>query len=163
MNSTDNKIYSRLIGNGIPAQLANIIIAQARHETGDYTSNAYKIDNNLFGYKYIGQTGATKGIKSSERDYYAHYRNIEASVDELCRWINRRQKEGKFPNNLASITSPAQYAQLLKNNSYYGSTLLSYTTGLIAALKRIGAVIKKNGSVAAIFIFAIIILALYLK
>ncbi len=116
---------------GMPLNMQRLLVAQAKHETGNFTSNAYKLNKNLYGYKYI--PGASyqmyKGITSSEGNAYAAYASIEDSVREVCAWIKRRQSEGKFPKDLSVIDAPT-YAQLLKNSGYYGDTVAVYTKGL---------------------------------
>lgn len=139
MNNIDEIIYNQATANGMPLQLAALIVAQARHETGNYTSAAFTNCNNCFGYKYVGQDIATQCIKSSEADFYAGYDTINDSVTELTDWISRRQDEGKFPADLSTITTPDNYAALLKNAGYYGDSLTNYTNALIKWLQQIGA------------------------
>jgi uncharacterized FlgJ-related protein len=125
-------IYTTAASDGMPGGLCALIEAQSKHETGDYTSNAFLKNNNCFGYKYVvggrWQNGA--GILSTEKNAYASYDNIENSVHELCAWILRRRHEGKFPADLATITEPRQYATLLKTCGYYGDPLQNYINGL---------------------------------
>lgn len=128
--TTEQRVYAKALSLGVPDTLAKLIVAQSKHETGNYMSNAFLRNKNLFGYKYVGQKNATQGIKSSESDYYANYVSIDDSVTELVNWIKRRQKEGKFPANLASITTAETYATLLKNANYYGDKLQVYVNGL---------------------------------
>jgi len=126
----DKLIFDTLRANGMPVELANLMTAQAGHETGGYTSNLFKSCSNAFGYKYAGQAIATKGIQSPEGDYYAKYATVADSAKELAAWIKRRVNEGKFPANLASIKTAEQYAALLKNAGYFGAPLSEYTAGL---------------------------------
>jgi len=145
----DERIYQRATSDGIPPVLATIIVAQAMHETGGYTSNAFESCNNCFGYKWVGQASALGPcILSSEGDSYAKYNSIEQSVDELVGWIQRRQKEGTFPKDLATITSPEQYAGLLYNKGYFGytsSALSNYIKGLTYWLNQISATLSTPG------------------
>jgi hypothetical protein len=125
-------IYATAFRDGIPAMLCNLIEAQSRHETDDYTSNAFLKDNNCFGYKYVKgakwQLGT--GITSSEGDSYAKYQSIQDSVHELTDWIKRRIKEGKFPSDLSGIKTPTQYAGLLKECGYFGDPIQNYISGI---------------------------------
>lgn len=125
-------VYAIAFGDGMPDQLCKLIVAQAKHETDDFSSHAFEYNNNCFGYKYVkgAKWQMGPGITSTEHDPYAHYEDVAHSVHEICDWIKRRQHEGKFPADLRTITSPAQYAQLLKACGYYGDTLSDYTTGL---------------------------------
>lgn len=128
----DQLIYNNAIKNGMPANLAKLIVAQAKLETNNYSSAVFKANNNLFGYKFVGQSIATKGTPApkSEGDNYAKYKNLENSVLELCNWIKRRVKEGIFPADLTTITTPAQYAALLKKKGYFGVSVVHYANGL---------------------------------
>ena len=125
-------IYGYASAAGMPSNMCYLIEAQSKHETGSYTSNAFLKNNNCFGYKYVKgakyQIGA--GITSTESDPYAKYASVEDSVKELVAWIGRRQASGKFPADLTTIKTPAEYATLLKNCGYFGAPLQEYIAGL---------------------------------
>lgn len=125
-------IYATAFADGMPENMAALIEAQSKHETGLYSSNAFLKNNNCFGYKFVSgakwQAGA--GITSTEHDPYARYDSIEKSVHELTAWIRRRQAGGKFPADLKTITEPVQYATLLKKCGYYGDPIENYVNGL---------------------------------
>ena len=127
----EQRIRRTVIEKGLPKAMQNLIVAQAKHETGNFTSNAFKRNNNLFGYKYVGSRyQLSPGITSSEGNAYGFYATIEDSVRELCDWIGRRQKSGVFPSDLSTMTA-SRYAQLLKSAGYYGDTVTVYTAGLL--------------------------------
>lgn len=132
------KIKQIAIADGMPVRLSELIAAQAAHETANFGSKVFLQNDNCFGYKYvkgaIWQDGA--GRTSTEGDPYAKYSSIANSVHELTAWIRRRQKEGKFPPDLTTITTPLGYASLLKVCGYYGDTTQNYTAGLAAAINR---------------------------
>lgn len=130
-------IYATAFGDGMPAYLSSLIESQARHETDDFSSNAFHLNNNCFGYKYVkgGRWQVGAGITSSENDPYAKYENIANSVHELTSWIRRRQQAKKFPKDLTDIDSPFEYASLLKECDYYGDTVAHYTQGITHFLK----------------------------
>lgn len=125
-------IINFAINQGFPKMLSELIGAQAAHETGNFTSNAYQKDNNCFGYKAVNgdhdQIG--NGITSTEGDPYAKYATIQDSTDDVLRWIKRRQREGKFPADLTTIMTIQQYAELLKQCGYYGAPVSEYIEGL---------------------------------
>lgn len=129
--SVEQRIRNAAQLKGMPANIRTLLVAQAKHETANFTSNAFKKNNNLYGYKrYKGskyQIG--NGITSSEGDAYASYASIEDSVKEVCDWILRRQKEGKFPEDLRFVDAD-QYAGYLKDAGYYGDSVANYTRGL---------------------------------
>jgi len=124
-------IYNEARAAGMPVTLANLIVAQARHETADFTSNVFKSCNNAFGYKYAGQSLPVRPcVNSPEGNSYASYPAVADSVQELTAWIKRRQSEGKFPANLSEITTAEKYAELLKAAGFYGDPVSVYTSGL---------------------------------
>jgi flagellum-specific peptidoglycan hydrolase FlgJ len=152
-------IYDTLIGQKIPPILAKIVTAQSQFESGNFKSNVFLKDNNAFGYKYVGQKIATKGIPSpaSEGDNYAHYNNVQDSASELANWLKRRRKEGKLPA-LETITTPAQYSKLIKAAGYYGASENTYTKGITKIFNslKIGPVVTGLTGliiIAAIFFF----------
>lgn len=139
IQAIENRIYSAALdgtptnSKGLPPSLALLLVAQAKHETGNFTSSAYKLGNNAFGYSYV--SGAKWQLPAPGRIAdnglpLAQYANVEDSTKEVVDWIYRRVREGKFPADLATITSAERYASLLKQAGYYGDTLSNYTTGL---------------------------------
>lgn len=124
-------IFDAARQNGMPVDLANFIVAQARHETNDFTSNVFKSCNNAFGYKYVGQrTAAGECTRAPEGGHYARYNKVEDSVNELVGWIRRRQADKIFPSSLATIDTAEKYSQVLKLAGYYGDPVTVYTNGL---------------------------------
>lgn len=132
MQQIQKDIFETFLEEGLPKDLANLMTAQCTHESGNFKSNVFKKNNNLNGYKYVGQKLATRGTRApkSEGDYYAKYATVQDSARELAHWIKRRQQEGKFPEDLTTIKSASTYAALLKKAGYYGDTVSNYTAGL---------------------------------
>jgi hypothetical protein len=125
--------------NGLPDALSQLIVAQTKHETATevngawlpFTSHAFLENNNAIGYKFVNskyQDGP--GIQSSESDSYGNYDTYQDSIKELVDWIYRRVAEGTFPANLSTITTPEQYASVLKDAGYYGAPVSQYAAGL---------------------------------
>ena len=154
------RIYAKALSEGMPQFVSVCIVVQAAHETAGFTSNVFLSCNNLNGYKWVNQsTAAGPCLKSPEGDYYAKYNTIEDSVHEICAWIRRRQKEGKFPADLNSITTLEQYAQLLKNSGWYGDSVANYTSGLYYWSDKLVGLLK-NPVVDVSFVLIIIILGI---
>jgi len=139
---------------GFSDALASLLVAQARHETGDFKSNFFRNNNNAFGYAYYSgslyQTGAG-GIADNGQPI-AHYATIEDSTKEIIDWIWRRYRAGQFPEP-STIETPEQYAKALKAAKYYGDTLENYLRGLRAFFKPIAA-IQGAGLILAIVALA---------
>lgn len=136
MGFADRIYYQAIRGTqlnkGLPPTLASLLIAQAQHETANFTSNLFTRFNNAFGYSFTPdsryQSGA--GTIADNNQPIGIYNNIEDSTKEIIDWIYRRVKDGKFPANLETITTPEQYAALLKNAGYYTDTLSNYAAGV---------------------------------
>lgn len=131
-------IYNRLVGGdqvnpGVPDNLAQLVVAQSVHETGNYTSGVYLNANNGFGYKYTGskyQVGNYHG--------YGKYQDLDTSAAEMLDYIWRRVGDGSFPTDLTTITTPEQYATLLQNTvlgPYFEDSLTNYTNGITNGLE----------------------------
>ena len=102
------------------------ITAQAKLETGGFTSGVYSTDNNMFGMKWTqGRRGqvATKGLISPEGNYYAHYSSDVASLRDLLLWMDY----AGFP---VSVANSDQYAIELKNRGYFTAGLSLYQSNL---------------------------------
>lgn len=120
----EETIFNTAISQGMPVDLANLIVAQARHETGNFTSAVFRDCNNAFGYSAINSAVACPG-----HAFYKAYGSVQDSTIEVCNWIKRRLAEGKFPD-LNTIKSPAEYANLLKAAGYYEDNPVNYAAGL---------------------------------
>lgn len=120
------------VNPGLPAALSYLLVAQAKHETGNFTSNFFKKYNNAFGYAYVsgGKYQSGPGTTADNGQPIAAYPDVKSSVYEIIDWIYRRRKEGKFPQDLSTITTPEQYSKLLKDSGYYGDTMANYLNGL---------------------------------
>jgi flagellum-specific peptidoglycan hydrolase FlgJ len=146
----DEQIYLTAIANGFTDISARLIVAQARLESADYTSNVFKNNANMYGMKYIGQSLATRGTLApiNERsakcrntgvcvnnDYYAKYNNPQDSAsDVIIRLYSKTIKE-VTPEQLKNAKTPIEFATLLKQRGYFGVTASQYATGLKSKLK----------------------------
>lgn len=119
------RVYNAAIADGIPGPLALLIVAQSKHESGNYTSPVFASCNNSFGYTTTGSNSC-----DGHGDYKL-YNSIEDSTHDVTGWIYRRLNEGNFPA-LATITDPTQYATLLHDNGYYTDSIYNYAKGLIS-------------------------------
>ena len=76
---TREQVMAELKRQGIPHP--EIVLAQARHETGNFTSRLCRVQHNLFGIKHNGK--------------YATYRNWKESVADYKRCISSRYRNGE--------------------------------------------------------------------
>ena len=149
----DTIIYTAARGAGVPDQVARIIAAQARHETGNYTSRVFKNDNNAFGYKFVGQRNAVPGTAAPASEGsapYARYKSVQDSTIEMVNWLKRRQREGKL--KIVDLNTPEKYAAALKASGYYGAPQSLYATAVAKHLKSLA--ITTGGAIATALLFA---------
>jgi len=117
------KIYALLQNSGLNETLCKFAAAQSAHETGGFSSEAFKKRNNCFGMYYAGQALAT-GVKGE----LAYYKTIEDSVTDFVRWwILKRNKIFSLPLIVNSID---KYVSFLKNNDYFTAPENEYLTGV---------------------------------
>ena len=133
----DQQIYDTAIKNGFNPISAKLIVAQARFESADYTSNVFKQNNNTSGIKFIGQPNAVQGTLSPEGNYYAKFNTIQDALnDKIARLYNITMR-GVTPQQLKDSTDAIDFANKLKQRGYFGSTASDYANGLKAKLLRI--------------------------
>lgn len=114
-------IYKTAIEDGMPDDLAKLLVGQSYHETGKWTSKFVTKYNSLFGYSYNKDSRwqVPGGSLADNKVPIAAYRTPEDSVHEITGWIKRRVKDGRFPKDLSTIKTPLQYATLLQNCGYF--------------------------------------------
>lgn len=100
--------------------VAKLIYAQAKHETGNFTSNVFKQANNLFGMK-----PSSRGLHQGIYGAYAKYDNWEKSVIDMIAYLRAR---GGHEN--VQFMTPTEYAEWLKSKNYYEDTVANYSKGL---------------------------------
>jgi hypothetical protein len=160
MNAADLIFTTALNGTpynkGVPSALAQLIVAQARHETNNFTSNLFRKYNNAFGYSYYAGSNYQIGPGSvaDNGQQIAAYADPAQSTREMVDWLYRRYRQGRFPE-LETVTGPEQYAAALKDAGYYGDTLANYSAGLRRWFAPIVTVVGVNFIVAAAVLFYI--------
>ena len=77
---TINEVRAEIVRQGIPHP--EIVLAQARLETGNFTSRRCKVDHNIFGIKHSGR--------------YAKYRRWQDCVSDYKRRISSRYTSGDY-------------------------------------------------------------------
>lgn len=133
----DQQIYDTAIKNGFNPMAAKLIVAQARFESADYTSNVFKQNNNTSGIKFIGQPNAVQGTLSPEGNYYAKFNTIQDAINDKIARIYNLTMKGVTPQQLKDSTDAIDFANKLKQRGYFGSTAIDYANGLKAKLLRI--------------------------
>jgi LPXTG-motif cell wall-anchored protein len=160
--SVDQLIYNTAIQQGFNSTAAKLIAAQARFESADYTSNVFRKNNNTSGIKFIGQPNAVRGTlaPANERtcnggcngDYYAKFNTIQDSInDKIVRLYNKTMR-GVTPQQLKNAKDSTEFANLLKQRGYYGSSAAEYAAGLRSKLLKINVLefVQRNKTALAI-------------
>jgi hypothetical protein len=154
----DQEIYNLAIQEGYTPIVAKLIVAQARLESANYTSNVLKCNNNMYGMKYVGQLLATRGTLAPDSeisrgcsssgsgcnrigvgscnngDYYAKFNTPIDSVRDTIARLYKITRKGVGFNELNSATDSLTFATLLKQRDYFGVSANSYAAGLSARL-----------------------------
>lgn len=107
---------------GFSTDLSKMIIAQAAVETGNFTSNIYKKNNNLFGMKLAKKrittaTGEKFGhavydtVFSSIQDYKYYYQefNLPDRYDSIRQFITSLKSKGYFESDLETYIKNVEY------------------------------------------------------
>jgi hypothetical protein len=162
MESNDQIIYDVAIKSGFNPISAKLVVAQARFESADYTSNVFKNNLNTSGMKFIGQPLATRGTLAplKERsatckaggvcvnsDHYAKFASVRDSAKDKIERLYSKTMRGVTPDQLKNVKDANEFADLLKKRGYYGfgaygtdqanKEIKNYTSGLNAKLVRI--------------------------
>lgn len=77
---TVSEVRAEIVRQGLPHH--EIVLAQARLETGNFTSRRCKVDHNIFGIKHSGR--------------YAKYRRWQDCVSDYKRRISSRYTGGDY-------------------------------------------------------------------
>jgi hypothetical protein len=113
-----NRIVGALTDAGVSPLLAQIVFAQACHETGNFTSPLFFSNNNCFGMKpptdYV--------IAIGEQFGYANYNSIEDSATAMAIWLQAHYIEG--------IQTVTNYVNNLYNANYFEASLQDYLSGV---------------------------------
>ena len=133
----DQQIYDTAIKNGFNPIAAKLIVAQARFESADYTSNVFKQNNNTSGIKFVGQPNAVQGTLSPEGNYYAKFNTIQDAINDKIARIYNLTMKGVTPQQLKDSTDAIDFANKLKQRGYFDSSASEYASGLKAKLLRI--------------------------
>lgn len=119
---------------GIPEKVARMAYIQAGHETAGFTSRLFIDHNNIGGYTYRGQKGATKGrpLPENPKVFYAKYDSLKDSIYEQAGYYGRKSTVTKNPRHfdIASMGTLSQFAQYLRNEKYYTDSVSNYARGL---------------------------------
>jgi hypothetical protein len=187
--TNDQLIYDTAIKAGFTPTAAQVVVAQARFESADYTSFVFRNNNNTSGMKYIGQPLATRGTLApmNERsstcraggecknsDHYAKFASVADSAADKINRLYSKTMGGVTPEQLKNAKDADEFADLLKRRSYYGfgkhgtevgnREQKQYAGGLKAKLLRLEVVefVRKNKVPIAVIAVAAVGISFFL-
>ena len=121
----DVERFRLVVDNSLPDvddTTRNIIIAQAIHETGGFTSPVFFRNNNAFGMK-LAEKRPTTAIGDIDKDNYANYDSIEDSIEDLKLWFD-------FHAISLEFDTVQEYSQTIRSKGYYTAAYNIYTSAL---------------------------------
>jgi len=104
--------------------LVPYLIAQAKHETGNFTSNVFKQANNLFGMRIPQTRPSLRSGYFIARDgsKYSKYKTVLDSAKDMRLYLENQNFP--VPGDLF------QYVAGLKNRGYFGDSFINYLKGV---------------------------------
>jgi flagellum-specific peptidoglycan hydrolase FlgJ len=116
-----------VLGDDVNEQTKRIIVAQAMHETGVFTSPVFAENNNAFGMRNPEKRETTS---ISEARGYAVYETVQDSIRDLQLWFNYNQIPLEFG-------TPGAYSAKIREYGYYEAGYADYTSALKAHLRKL--------------------------
>lgn len=102
-----------------------LLVAQARHETGNYTSAIFAENHNYFGMKHPRVRKTTsKGVNRG----HAKYDSKHDSVIDMLYYLQH------FSTNPGDFANVESYVRELKNDNYFEDSEANYLRGMRAHL-----------------------------
>lgn len=130
--SIQERIFNQLRKRGVPADTARMIVAQAVHETGNFTSELFVKGNNAFGMKLPRRRNTLavdRGLRV-EGDPAASFNTIEDSVDDLLVWLDFNS----LPLNYGNLDD---YIAAIRRKGYFTDTYIRYLTAVRRRLENL--------------------------
>ena len=126
ISKTGYDLYDLLINTGFSDTYSRFIVAQAAHESDNFTSLLFKSDNNSFGMTYQGQREATKSNKSFTDSqgrifFYASYTHLGQAVQDYKRLFKSY--------GIVVLNTLESFVKLLKKMRYFEAPEAEYLKG----------------------------------
>ena len=96
------------------------LVAQSMLETGDFTSNIFYKNNNLFGMKFPTKRPTTAKYENLG---YAYYASLEDSIKDLILWM-------QYVNFPGDLTAVGEYVSALAKKKYFEADEFLYEQGV---------------------------------
>lgn len=130
----ERKIFNQSLALGADSLTSKIIVAQAMHESGDFTNALTRKHNNVFGMQHPRVRRTTSigayGDAEKKKNIYASYRSVEDAVKDLflyyeARKINKKQH------------SISRYVRVLKSKTYFKGSEEKYVQNMRRKFKEV--------------------------
>lgn len=111
---------------------ADFVLAQAIHESDNFSSNVYKKNNNPFGMKvpskrpFLGRVGT----KAPDGGHYAAYDNDMIAFKDYLKWL----RYTNFPIGLKTVE---EFVAAMKKRGYFGASEESYLKAMKVRLSKL--------------------------
>jgi len=116
INQYGKDLYLLLCYQGFLPDTAKLITAQAAHESGNFTSSIFIVNNNPFGMKH---PEVRKTTSLGENRGYAYYMTLESAVQDY--WLYYKAR--KYPYTWKDAD---QFVEALKERFYFEAPLELY-------------------------------------
>jgi flagellum-specific peptidoglycan hydrolase FlgJ len=116
-----SKAVTWVVRNSPYNKLLPYILAQAKHESNNFSSPLYYRAKNMFGMKNASirkQLGFQVAL-----DPYRQYKNDSESVEDFIDWLNYNN----FPLEVKSLS---EYVEILKSKKYFEDDFTNYLNNL---------------------------------
>lgn len=123
-NTIDETLVYKAINNANPAIEPLFLLSIAAHETGEFSSNVFKNNNNLFGMRHPSQR---QTLSLGDKNGYAYYSSLEDSVKDFMLWIESRNLRTDYDDISDLIRD-------MKDNSYFEDSFSNYNNACVKFL-----------------------------
>ena len=124
----DLLIQKILRESGYSPEMARLVAAVSRHETGNYTSHVFKTLNNMFGMRFPRIRQTTALYESDSK--YSVYADPSDSVRDMVLYLDAR----RFP---ADIDTAFDLVTEMKERGYFEDSFENYLRGVERALPNV--------------------------
>lgn len=128
--TTEQRIKQQLYFNGVPEPMRELIVAQAKLESGGFTNRLSREGNNVFSMRHpYKRPTLSLGplLRAEGRCCYAAFESIETAVDDYILYMEHF-------NIPKTFISARDYARYLKSKGYYECSIEQYTNALNSLL-----------------------------
>lgn len=125
----ESRIRKVLRDEGINEYVTELLVAQSKHESGNYR-NTLTPYNNIFARHYSKRDtfAISAGAKAEGHSRFAKYPSVEYATLSQLDYLRRKKYTFKWK-------SPYQFALELKQKNYYEAPVMEYTNSLIRFMK----------------------------